>query len=152
MNSPQLQSGIAGQIFKACSDVVTVRFNFSGTDWQTMLFRGANGRVIRDSCGWCARKRLAALGLFPLPLSRRGTGQRGGQHLQTFEPFQRLLRLGEHGPALGSTGGHQRRPFRRFDPHPLDAVRNAFHGLVCQGSVAWARAGLITAFSNSVNA
>ena len=50
MNSPQLQSGIAGQIFKACSDVVTVRFNFSGTDWQTMLFRGANGRVIRDSC------------------------------------------------------------------------------------------------------
>ena len=50
MNSPQLQSAIAGQIFKACSDVVTVRFNFSGTDWQTMLFRGANGRVIRGTC------------------------------------------------------------------------------------------------------
>ena len=50
MTSPQLQAAIAGQIFKACSEVVTVRFNFSGTDWQTMLFRGANGRVIRGTC------------------------------------------------------------------------------------------------------
>ena len=50
MTSAQLQSAIAGQIFKACSDVVTVRFNFSGTAWQTMLFRGANGRVIRGTC------------------------------------------------------------------------------------------------------
>jgi hypothetical protein len=50
MTSPQLQSAIAGQIFEACSEVVTVRFNFTGTDWQTMLFRGANGRVIRGTC------------------------------------------------------------------------------------------------------
>lgn len=50
MTSPQLQAAIAGQIFKACSEVVTVRFNFSGTDWQTMPFRGANGRVIRGTC------------------------------------------------------------------------------------------------------
>ena len=50
MTSLQLQAAIAGQIFKACSEVVTVRFNFSGTDWQTMLFRGANGRVIRGTC------------------------------------------------------------------------------------------------------
>ena len=32
------------------SDVVTVRFNFSGTDWQTVLFRRADGRVIRGTC------------------------------------------------------------------------------------------------------
>ena len=50
MTSPQLQTAIAGQIFEACSEVVTVRFNFTGTDWQTMLFRGANGRVIRGTC------------------------------------------------------------------------------------------------------
>ena len=50
MTSPQLQAAIAGQIFEACSEVVTVRFNFTGTDWQTMLFRGANGRVIRGTC------------------------------------------------------------------------------------------------------
>jgi len=50
MTSPQLQTAIAGKIFEACSEVVTVRFNFTGTDWQTMLFRGANGRVIRGTC------------------------------------------------------------------------------------------------------
>ena len=55
MTSPQLQSAIAGKIFEACSEVVTVRFNFTGTDWQTMLFREANGRVIRGTCGDAVR-------------------------------------------------------------------------------------------------
>jgi hypothetical protein len=55
MTSPQLQTAIAGKIVEACSEVVTVRFNFSGTDWQTMLFRGANGRVIRCTCGDAVR-------------------------------------------------------------------------------------------------
>lgn len=50
MTSPALQAAIAGQIFKACSEVVTVRFNFIGSDWQTMLFRGTHGRVIHGSC------------------------------------------------------------------------------------------------------
>ena len=50
MISPNLQSAIAGQICEACSEGVTVRFNCTGTDQQTMLFQGANGRVIRGTC------------------------------------------------------------------------------------------------------
>lgn len=50
MNSPRIQATLAKSIFDSCPDIVEVRFNMTATDWDSSLFRGANGSIIKGTC------------------------------------------------------------------------------------------------------
>jgi hypothetical protein len=49
MDTP-LQSGLAGDLFAACGELVEVTFNLAETDEATTLFRGARGSVLMGVC------------------------------------------------------------------------------------------------------
>ncbi len=49
MDTP-LQSGLAGDLFAACGELVEVTFNLAETDEATTLFRGAEGSVLPGVC------------------------------------------------------------------------------------------------------
>jgi hypothetical protein len=50
MNSPAIQAQITKQLFNACTDVVEVRFNMTATDWDSSIFRGEDGSIIKGTC------------------------------------------------------------------------------------------------------